>query len=93
MKSGVAKVYKRNLYPGYVFVEMACEEDGAVPENIWFMIKETTGVGDFIGSDGIFSDLFGGELFEGDRYQGRPFEGGGRGRGWLETDQPFEAIF
>lgn len=52
MKAGVARVYKRNLYPGYVFVEMATEEDGAVPENVWFMFKETTGVGDFIGSDG-----------------------------------------
>jgi len=52
MKGGVARVYKRNLYPGYVFVEMATEEDGSVPENVWFMAKETTGVGDFIGSDG-----------------------------------------
>ncbi|NOX58456.1 MAG: transcription termination/antitermination factor NusG [Planctomycetes bacterium] len=52
MKAGVAKVHKRNLYPGYVFVEMACEEDGAIPEDVWFMVKETTGVGDFIGSDG-----------------------------------------
>ncbi len=52
MKGGVARVYKRNLYPGYVFVEMATEDDGAVPENVWFMVKETTGVGDFIGSDG-----------------------------------------
>jgi transcriptional antiterminator NusG len=31
---------------------MACEDDGAVNETVWFMIKETTGVGDFIGSDG-----------------------------------------
>lgn len=52
MKGGVARIHKRNLYPGYVFVEMACEEDGSVPENVWFMVKETTGVGDFIGSDG-----------------------------------------
>ena len=27
MKGGVARVYKRNLYPGYVFVEMATEAD------------------------------------------------------------------
>jgi transcription termination/antitermination protein NusG len=52
MKGGVARVYKRNLYPGYVFVEMACEEDRSVKEDVWFMVKETTGVGDFIGSDG-----------------------------------------
>ncbi len=52
MKGGVLRVVERKLYPGYVFVEMACEEDGSVAENVWFMIKETTGVGDFIGSDG-----------------------------------------
>lgn len=52
MRGGVLRVVERKLYPGYVFVEMACEEDGSVAENVWFMIKETTGVGDFIGSDG-----------------------------------------
>lgn len=52
MKAGVLKVIERKLYPGYVFVEMVCEEDGSVVENVWFLIKETTGVGDFIGSDG-----------------------------------------
>ncbi|MCH7813239.1 MAG: transcription termination/antitermination factor NusG [Planctomycetes bacterium] len=51
MKGGKAKIHERKLYPGYVFVEMACEEDGTVDERVWFMIKETTGVGDFIGSD------------------------------------------
>jgi len=52
MKAGVLKLVERKLYPGYVFVEMACEEDGSVAENVWFLIKETSGVGDFIGSDG-----------------------------------------
>ena len=52
MKAGQLKIIERKLYPGYVFVEMACEEDGSIPEKVWFLIKETTGVGDFIGSDG-----------------------------------------
>lgn len=52
MRGGVLRVVERKLYPGYVFVEMACEEDGSVAESVWFLIKETTGVGDFIGSDG-----------------------------------------
>jgi transcriptional antiterminator NusG len=52
MRAGVLKIVERRLYPGYVFVEMACEEDGSIPESVWFLIKETTGVGDFIGSDG-----------------------------------------
>jgi len=52
MRNGAMRVFERKLYPGYVFVEMACQENGAVAENVWFVIKETTGVGDFIGSDG-----------------------------------------
>ncbi len=52
MKRGVLEVAERKLYPGYVFVEMACEEDGSIADNVWFLVKETTGVGDFIGSDG-----------------------------------------
>jgi len=52
MRGGVLKIVERKLYPGYVFVEMSCEEDGMIAENVWFLIKETTGVGDFIGSDG-----------------------------------------
>jgi transcriptional antiterminator NusG len=31
---------------------MATEPDGSIPEDVWFVIKETTGVGDFIGSGG-----------------------------------------
>ncbi len=46
-------VHKRKLYPGYVFMEMESTEDGHVPENAWFMIKETSDVGDFIGTEGI----------------------------------------
>ena len=52
MRGGSVRVVERKLYPGYVFVEMATEEDGAVAENVWFLVKETTGVGDFIGSGG-----------------------------------------
>lgn len=52
VKGGAARIYERKLYPGYVFVEMATDADGRIPENVWFVIKETTGVGDFIGSGG-----------------------------------------
>ena len=46
-------VHLRKLYPGYVFMEMEPSEDGKVPERAWFMIKETSGVGDFIGTEGV----------------------------------------
>ena len=52
MRGGQARIVERKLYPGYVFVEMMTEEDGSLPEDVWFMVKETMGVGDFIGSDG-----------------------------------------
>jgi transcription termination/antitermination protein NusG len=46
-------VHNRKLYPGYVFMEMEPTEEGKVQERAWFMIKGTSGVGDFIGTDGI----------------------------------------
>jgi len=52
MKGGKRRVSERKLYPGYVFVEMELEEDGRVPERIWFLVRETSGVGDFIGTEG-----------------------------------------
>jgi transcriptional antiterminator NusG len=52
IKGGHQRVQQRKLYPGYVFVEMALEPDGSIPEKPWFIIKETVGVGDFIGALG-----------------------------------------
>lgn len=52
IKAGQQRVQQRKLYPGYVFVEMALEDDGSIPEKPWFVIKETMGVGDFIGTLG-----------------------------------------
>jgi len=46
-------VHKRKLYPGYVFMEMDAGDDGRVPEEVWFMIKETAGAGDFVGTEGL----------------------------------------
>jgi transcriptional antiterminator NusG len=53
IRSGKQKVHKRKLYPGYVFMEMEPCQDGRIPEKAWFMIKETAGVGDFIGTEGV----------------------------------------
>jgi transcriptional antiterminator NusG len=52
MKGGKQKISERKLYPGYVFVEMKLEDDGRIPQDVFFLIKETTGVGDFIGTAG-----------------------------------------
>ncbi len=46
MKSGRKRTVKRKIYPGYVIVELE------MTENAWFLVRETPGVGDFIGSHG-----------------------------------------
>ncbi|MEQ8845146.1 MAG: transcription termination/antitermination protein NusG [Phycisphaerales bacterium] len=49
-KNGKIKITETKLYPGYVFVEMKLEDDGRIPQDVFFLIKETTGVGDFVGT-------------------------------------------
>jgi transcription termination/antitermination protein NusG len=51
-KEGKVRDSDRKLYPGYVFIELELDPNGMIPEKVWFMIKETEGVGDFIGSNG-----------------------------------------
>ena len=52
IKGGKQRITQTKLYPGYVFVEMQLEEDGRIPQDVFFLIKETTGVGDFVGTAG-----------------------------------------
>ena len=52
VKEGKRKETDRKLYPGYVFIQLELDKNGTIPEKVWFMIKETDGVGDFIGSNG-----------------------------------------
>ena len=52
MKGGVKKEADRKLYPGYVFIEVEPDKNGMIPEDVWFLVKETEGVGDFIQASG-----------------------------------------
>jgi len=52
VKLGQKRESDRKLYPGYVFIELELDKNGMIPEKVWFTIKETDGVGDFIGSNG-----------------------------------------
>ncbi len=52
VKGGKQRITETMLYPGYVFVEMRLEPDGRIPQDVFFLIKETTGVGDFVGTAG-----------------------------------------
>ena len=45
-KAGKQRTVKRKLYPGYIVVEMALNEE------TWFLVRETPGIGDFTGSAG-----------------------------------------
>ncbi len=52
IKGGKQRITESKLYPGYVFVEMRLEPDGRIPQDVFFLIKETSGVGDFVGTAG-----------------------------------------
>ena len=45
-KAGKQRIVKRKLYPGYVVVNMAINDDS------WFLVRETSGIGDFTGAAG-----------------------------------------
>ncbi|MBI5722442.1 MAG: transcription termination/antitermination factor NusG [Planctomycetes bacterium] len=49
--AGDKKFVERKMYPGYVIIEMELKPDGGIEEKSWFLIKETTGAGDFIGGN------------------------------------------
>ncbi|MGY8753141.1 MAG: transcription termination/antitermination protein NusG, partial [Phycisphaerales bacterium] len=50
-KNNKVKITETKLYPGYIFVEMKLV-DARVSQDVFFIIKETTGVGDFVGTPG-----------------------------------------
>lgn len=51
IKGGKKRTRKRKLYPGYIVCEMATHE-GQIDEDVWFLIRETSGIGDFVGAHG-----------------------------------------
>jgi transcriptional antiterminator NusG len=80
-KSGKRRIVRRKLYPGYILVHMAIDDES------WFLVRETPGVGDFTGSAGKPTAL---EQSEVDRILrlGRPHEEGGA---QIKTAIPFKA--
>lgn len=45
-KTGKPRVVKKKLYPGYILVNMAINDES------WFVVRETPGIGDFTGAGG-----------------------------------------
>ncbi|MFG0256315.1 MAG: transcription termination/antitermination protein NusG [Phycisphaerales bacterium JB043] len=64
IKAGKSRITEVKQYPGYVFVEMRLEDDGRIPQDIFFLVKETTGVGDFVGATGRPTPLANHEIVE-----------------------------
>jgi transcriptional antiterminator NusG len=52
VKAGRKRTRQKKLYAGYVLVEVVEDEKGKVPRNVWHLVRETPGVGDFVGSHG-----------------------------------------
>lgn len=46
IKGGRRRVTQRNIFPGYIMVEMDCTEDA------WYLVRGTPGIGDFVGPRG-----------------------------------------
>lgn len=46
IKGGKKRTYKRKLFPGYIVCQMDITDD------VWFLIRETSGIGDFVGAHG-----------------------------------------
>lgn len=43
IRGGSKRVTERKSYPGYVFIEMEIDDES------WFLVRETPGIGDFVG--------------------------------------------
>lgn len=46
VKGGRKRNYRRKIYPGYLLVQMD------LTDAVWFLIRETAGIGDFVGAHG-----------------------------------------
>jgi transcriptional antiterminator NusG len=49
LKGGQKRTRKKKLYPGYVLVEVD-EHEGKVPREVWMLVRDVPGVGDFVGT-------------------------------------------
>ena len=79
-KNGKKRITKRKLYPGYIVVHMAINDD------TWFLVRETPGIGDFTGSAGRPSPMLSHEV-ERSVQASMPEEDGGEP---VKTAIPFE---
>jgi len=51
IKGGKKRIAEKKIYPGYVIAEIEVDEEGLIPEKVWYVIREVPGAGDFVGGD------------------------------------------
>lgn len=51
IRAGKKKIVERKVYPGYLIAEIEVDENGQIPNNVWYLLKETPGAGDFVGGE------------------------------------------
>jgi transcriptional antiterminator NusG len=49
IKGGKRRVRERKKYPGYIFIELEVDEKNQLVDKAWYLIRETSGIGDFVG--------------------------------------------
>ena len=52
IRGGEKRVRERKIYPGYMMIEVETDDKNNIAEDTWFLIRETPGMGDFVGSVG-----------------------------------------
>ncbi|HLA37033.1 MAG TPA: transcription termination/antitermination NusG family protein, partial [Candidatus Brocadiales bacterium] len=51
IKGGKKRITERKVFPGYIMAEVEVDEQGNMPSDVWFLIRETPGSGDFLGGE------------------------------------------
>ena len=82
-KAGKQRIAKRKLYPGYIVVNMEINDDS------WFLVRETSGIGDFTGAAGKPAPLMPEEIAR-IIATSKPLEVEGEGTDDIKTAIPFK---
>lgn len=49
VKGGRKRIVDRKIYPGYLMAEIDVDDRGEIPKEVWYLLRETPGAGDFVG--------------------------------------------
>lgn len=49
IKGGKKQIRERKIYPGYILMDVEVTDNGEIPEDVWYFIKDIPCLGDFVG--------------------------------------------